>query len=224
MILLGRVYDGLMVDLQAVNQKLVRRSESILMRLTGRSGEQVREALAASQRQRKACRPAAAWLRLEGGYDDPRSRGRAVACSPGRNRQARTLSRRSEGSGACRGAGDLRGISSVTTMDGRGLCVLSRSPLSKPTIDQRGGRDAETRGSRRGGANSNLLEGLRSTKKSSERRDPGRVAINEALQKLARPVVADVAVVIDQILGEVDIYLRLSERGHIEIAEHAAQM
>ena len=45
MILLGRVYDGLMVDLQAVNQKLVRRSESILTRLTGRSGEQAREAL-----------------------------------------------------------------------------------------------------------------------------------------------------------------------------------
>jgi N-acetylmuramic acid 6-phosphate etherase len=45
MILLGRVYDGLMVDLQAVNQKLVRRSESILTRLTGRSGDQAREAL-----------------------------------------------------------------------------------------------------------------------------------------------------------------------------------
>jgi N-acetylmuramic acid 6-phosphate etherase len=45
MILLGRVYDGLMVDLQAVNQKLVRRSEAILTRLTGRSGEQAREAL-----------------------------------------------------------------------------------------------------------------------------------------------------------------------------------
>jgi N-acetylmuramic acid 6-phosphate etherase len=45
MILLGRVYDGLMVDLQAVNQKLVRRSENILKRLTGRSSEQAREAL-----------------------------------------------------------------------------------------------------------------------------------------------------------------------------------
>jgi N-acetylmuramic acid 6-phosphate etherase len=45
MILLGRVYDGLMVDLQAVSQKLVRRSEGILTRLTGRSGEQAREAL-----------------------------------------------------------------------------------------------------------------------------------------------------------------------------------
>jgi|SRR6516164_9306122 len=45
MILLGRVYDGLMVDVQAVNHKLVRRSESILTRLTGRSGEEAREAL-----------------------------------------------------------------------------------------------------------------------------------------------------------------------------------
>jgi N-acetylmuramic acid 6-phosphate etherase len=45
MILLGRVYDGLMVDLQAVSQKLVRRSESILVRLTGRSGDEAREAL-----------------------------------------------------------------------------------------------------------------------------------------------------------------------------------
>ncbi|HMJ28988.1 MAG TPA: N-acetylmuramic acid 6-phosphate etherase, partial [Xanthobacteraceae bacterium] len=45
MILLGRVYDGLMVEVQAVNQKLVRRSEGILTRLTGRSGEQAREAL-----------------------------------------------------------------------------------------------------------------------------------------------------------------------------------
>src|SRR5262249_37394110 len=45
MILLGRVYDGLMVDLQAVNEKLVLRSENILLRLTGRSREDVRAAL-----------------------------------------------------------------------------------------------------------------------------------------------------------------------------------
>ena len=45
MILLGRVYEGLMVDVQAANQKLVQRSESILKRLTGCSGEQVCEAL-----------------------------------------------------------------------------------------------------------------------------------------------------------------------------------
>jgi N-acetylmuramic acid 6-phosphate etherase len=45
MILLGRVFEGLMVDLQAVNQKLVRRSEGILTRLTGHSREQARQAL-----------------------------------------------------------------------------------------------------------------------------------------------------------------------------------
>src|SRR5262249_32176216 len=46
MILLGRVYEGLMVDVQAVNQKLVRRSASILQRLTGCTSEQARTALA----------------------------------------------------------------------------------------------------------------------------------------------------------------------------------
>jgi N-acetylmuramic acid 6-phosphate etherase len=45
MILLGRVYEGLMVDLQASNEKLVRRSESILLRLTGRSQAEVHKAL-----------------------------------------------------------------------------------------------------------------------------------------------------------------------------------
>jgi N-acetylmuramic acid 6-phosphate etherase len=45
MILLGRVFDGLMVDLQAVNHKLVQRSEGILTRLTGHSREEAREAL-----------------------------------------------------------------------------------------------------------------------------------------------------------------------------------
>jgi N-acetylmuramic acid 6-phosphate etherase len=45
MILLGRVYDGLMVDLQAVNQKLVRRSERILKKVTGCTGARAREAL-----------------------------------------------------------------------------------------------------------------------------------------------------------------------------------
>jgi N-acetylmuramic acid 6-phosphate etherase len=45
MILLGRVYEGLMVDVQAANKKLVRRSEDILLRLSGRSHEDVRDAL-----------------------------------------------------------------------------------------------------------------------------------------------------------------------------------
>jgi N-acetylmuramic acid 6-phosphate etherase len=46
MILLGRVYDGLMVDVQAVNQKLVRRSEDMLIRLTNCSRDAARDALA----------------------------------------------------------------------------------------------------------------------------------------------------------------------------------
>ncbi len=45
MILLGRVYDGLMVDVQAVNQKLVRRSEDMLVRLTDCRREDARGAL-----------------------------------------------------------------------------------------------------------------------------------------------------------------------------------
>lgn len=45
MIRLGRVYDGLMVDVQAVNSKLVRRSENMLIHLTDRSREEVRDAL-----------------------------------------------------------------------------------------------------------------------------------------------------------------------------------
>jgi N-acetylmuramic acid 6-phosphate etherase len=45
MIRLGRVYEGLMVDVQAVNQKLMRRSEEMLLRLTARNREDVRMAL-----------------------------------------------------------------------------------------------------------------------------------------------------------------------------------
>src|SRR6266566_9268762 len=45
MIRLGRVHRGLMVDLKAVNKKLIRRSEKILLELSGRSREEVHEAL-----------------------------------------------------------------------------------------------------------------------------------------------------------------------------------
>jgi N-acetylmuramic acid 6-phosphate etherase len=45
MIRLGRVHQGLMVDVQAINAKLERRSENILRRLTGRTAEEVHEAL-----------------------------------------------------------------------------------------------------------------------------------------------------------------------------------
>ena len=45
MIVLGRVYQGLMVDVQAANQKLVQRSEDMLVRLTGSNHEAARDAL-----------------------------------------------------------------------------------------------------------------------------------------------------------------------------------
>jgi N-acetylmuramic acid 6-phosphate etherase len=45
MIRLGRVYGGLMVDVQAANAKLTRRSESMLRHLTGRSSEEICSAL-----------------------------------------------------------------------------------------------------------------------------------------------------------------------------------
>ena len=45
MIRLGRVHAGLMVDVQATNAKLARRSEEILRQLTGREGAEIRDAL-----------------------------------------------------------------------------------------------------------------------------------------------------------------------------------
>ena len=45
MIRLGRIYDGLMVDLQAVNKKLALRSENILSQLTGCTNGAARDAL-----------------------------------------------------------------------------------------------------------------------------------------------------------------------------------
>jgi N-acetylmuramic acid 6-phosphate etherase len=45
MTLLGKVYRGLMVDVQAVNEKLVKRSEDMLIQLTGRSRDDARNAL-----------------------------------------------------------------------------------------------------------------------------------------------------------------------------------
>jgi N-acetylmuramic acid 6-phosphate etherase len=45
MTLLGKVHRGLMVDVRAVNEKLVKRSEDMLIQLTGRSRDDVRDAL-----------------------------------------------------------------------------------------------------------------------------------------------------------------------------------
>ena len=49
MILLGKVYRGLMVDVRAANEKLVKRSEDILIELTGRNREDAREALSSAK-------------------------------------------------------------------------------------------------------------------------------------------------------------------------------
>jgi N-acetylmuramic acid 6-phosphate etherase len=45
MIRLGRVHEGLMVDVQAINAKLIGRSQNILRRLSGRSEQELHEAL-----------------------------------------------------------------------------------------------------------------------------------------------------------------------------------
>ena len=53
MIRLGRVHAGLMVDVQATNAKLARRSEEILRQLTGREGAEIRDALDQAEGQVK---------------------------------------------------------------------------------------------------------------------------------------------------------------------------
>ena len=63
MIRLGRIYRGMMVEVQACNAKLAKRREKMLADLTGQSDRQVREALRALQRQRQARGAAAAGLR-----------------------------------------------------------------------------------------------------------------------------------------------------------------
>jgi N-acetylmuramic acid 6-phosphate etherase len=76
MIRLGRVYRGLMVEMRAVNVKLARRSEQILMQLTGSGRDAVRAALGRAAGDLKTailllegCEPdeAAAILRRTGG-------------------------------------------------------------------------------------------------------------------------------------------------------------
>ena len=48
MILLGKVYRGLMVDVRTLNEKLVKRSEDMLIQLTGRNRDDARDALSRS--------------------------------------------------------------------------------------------------------------------------------------------------------------------------------
>ena len=77
MIRMGRVYEGLMVDVQASNKKLTKRSEAMLRHLTGRSGEEAHAALANADGSVKlavlllhGCRPedARALLDRNGGH------------------------------------------------------------------------------------------------------------------------------------------------------------
>jgi N-acetylmuramic acid 6-phosphate etherase len=69
MIRLGRVYRGMMVDMRATNTKLVNRQVKMLMRITGRSEEESREALRRSNRDVKV-----AILLLEGcGVEDAKT-------------------------------------------------------------------------------------------------------------------------------------------------------
>jgi N-acetylmuramic acid 6-phosphate etherase len=49
MILLGKVYRGLMVDVRATNEKLQKRSEDMLMQLTGSDRDDARNALSRAQ-------------------------------------------------------------------------------------------------------------------------------------------------------------------------------
>jgi N-acetylmuramic acid 6-phosphate etherase len=84
MIRLGHVYEGLMVDVQASNNKLVRRSETILAQLTGHRSDQVREALIQAKGSVKL-----AFLLLGGsGLDEARA---ALAQTGGDLRAAKTL-------------------------------------------------------------------------------------------------------------------------------------
>jgi N-acetylmuramic acid 6-phosphate etherase len=88
MILLGRVYEGLMVDVQAVNNKLVQRSESMLLHLTGRSSDEVRDALARAHGSVKL-----AVLLLQG--CDPGEAAEALDRAGGQLRIAKALVERS---------------------------------------------------------------------------------------------------------------------------------
>jgi len=86
MIRLGHVYEGLMVDLQAVNAKLIKRSEGILTQLTGRSREAVHDALARTRGNVKA-----ALLVLEG--CDPGEAAQLLDRAGGHLRAAKDLAR-----------------------------------------------------------------------------------------------------------------------------------
>jgi N-acetylmuramic acid 6-phosphate etherase len=84
MIRLGHVYEGLMVDVQASNSKLMRRSEKILAQLTGHGLDKVHEALRQARGSVKL-----ALLLLEGnGFDESKA---ALDAAAGDLRAAKEL-------------------------------------------------------------------------------------------------------------------------------------
>src|SRR5215470_7084979 len=92
MILLGRVYQGFMVDVQATNRKLVQRSEDMLVRLTSCSHEAAREALRRANGSVKLAVLLLSGCSLEDGL-------RLIEQSNGRLREALTRARQ-QSSGA----------------------------------------------------------------------------------------------------------------------------
>jgi N-acetylmuramic acid 6-phosphate etherase len=81
MIRLGHVYGGLMIDVQASNEKLARRTEAILQQLTDRPPDEVRDALVRAKGSIKT-----AVLLLQG--CEPVEAGRILANTNGRLREA----------------------------------------------------------------------------------------------------------------------------------------
>src|SRR6185437_194655 len=53
---------------------------------------------------------------------------------------------------------------------------------------------------------------------------PGHVAVDESLQEFPRAIAGDAAVVGDQLVLEVDEYLRLGQQGHVQVGKHVAQV
>ena len=84
MIRLGRVHDGMMIDVQATNKKLTQRSETMLAHLTGRDPADVQSALARADGNVKL-----AVLLLKGA--DLKGANPALARSEGRLREAIAL-------------------------------------------------------------------------------------------------------------------------------------
>ena len=84
MIRLGRVYRGLMVDVQATNRKLTRRKEEMLVYLTGKSREEAQTAIAAADGDLKLA------VLLLHGCEPERARS-LLAKADGRLRQALAL-------------------------------------------------------------------------------------------------------------------------------------